>query len=314
MLSRRTFMNGALGAGAALASHGAQPLAAQTTATKPARRRVVVDSQVHLWKANTPDRPWVPGLPPQLPEPFTIEKLVPLMDENGVDRAIIVPPSWEGDRVDYALEAAQRYPNRFGVMGRIPLKKPQTAEELARWKAQPGMLGIRLTFLGGAAALLTDGTVDWLWPAAEKASVPIMFLTAGTLPLFGSIAERHPNLTLIIDHMGISSQVVKEQKIPEAVGQAAALAKHPNISVKLSAAPAYSSEPYPFRDMTGYIQRLFDAYGPQRCYWGTDVTNGFAKASYRQRLAHFTEELKFFSEDDKDWIMGRSILARLKWS
>ena len=115
-------MNGALGAGAALASHGAQPLAAQTIETKPARKRVVVDTQVHLWKANTPERPWVPGLPTQLPEPFTIEKPVPLLDENGVDRAIIVPPSWEGDRVDYALEAAQRYPNRFGVMGRIPLR------------------------------------------------------------------------------------------------------------------------------------------------------------------------------------------------
>ena len=236
------------------------------------------------------------------------------MDEVGVDRAIIVPPSWEGDRVDYALEAAARYPNRFGVMGRIPLNDPQSRERITTWKQQPGMLGLRLTFLGGSVASLTNGTADWLWPAAEKAGIPIMFLTAGSLPLFAPIAERHPQLQLIIDHLGISSQVVNEKKVPEAVAQAVALAKFQNVSVKLAAAPAYSSEPYPFRDMAEHIRRLFDVYGPRRSYWGSDLTNGFAKASYRERITHFTEELSFLSEEDKDWVMGRAILARLNWA
>jgi predicted TIM-barrel fold metal-dependent hydrolase len=311
MLSRRFFLNGALGAGGVLASAAASRVFAQTA--QPRQKRMIVDSQVHIWQANTPEHPWVAGAAAQMPEPFTIEKLVTAMDEAGVDRAVIVPPSWVGDRIDYALSAAKRYPQRLGVMGRLPLKTPQTADELARWKAQPGMLGIRLTFLGPAAGMLTDGTTDWLWPSAEKAGVPIMFLTAGTLPLFGQIAERHPGLTLIIDHMGISSQVVAQKKVAEAVDAAAALAKYPNVSVKLSAAPAYSSEPYPFKDMHDYIRRLFDAYGPQRSYWGSDVTQGFAKASYKERIAHFLQELKFLSEEDKDWIMGRAILARLNW-
>ena len=86
--------------------------------------RTIVDSQIHLWKAESPDWPWVPGRKPQLPEPFTIEKLVSLMDEAGVDRAVIVPPSWPGDRNDYGLEAAKRHPNRFAVMGRVAVQKP----------------------------------------------------------------------------------------------------------------------------------------------------------------------------------------------
>lgn len=309
MLSRRVFLGGAFGAGAVLAAD--HPVSAE--AARPQQKRMIVDAQVHIWQADAPDHPWVPGSKAQMPEPFTIEKLVAAMDEVGVNRAVIVPPSWVGDRIDYALEAAKRYPHRLGVMGRLPLKIRMTAEELAGWKAQPGVLGIRLTFLGPAAGMLTDGTADWLWPAAEKAGVPIMFLTAGTLPLFGTIAERHPKLTLIIDHMGISSQVVAQKKVPEAVDAAAALAKYPNVSIKLSAAPAYSSEPYPFNDMNGHIKRLFDAYGPQRSYWGSDVTQGFAKASYKERIAHFLQELKFLSEEDKDWVMGRAILARLNW-
>src|SRR3954447_24092183 len=120
-LSRRSFLNTTLGAGAALAMHGPRPAAAQATG------RMIVDAQVHLWKAESPDWQWVPGMKPQMPEPFTIEKLAPLMDEAGVDRAVIVPPSWPGDRNDYGLEAAKRYPGRFAVMGRIPLKDPKSA-------------------------------------------------------------------------------------------------------------------------------------------------------------------------------------------
>jgi predicted TIM-barrel fold metal-dependent hydrolase len=277
-------------------------------------KRIIVDAQVHLWKAESPDWPWVPGRKPQLPEPFTIEKLVPLMDEAGVDRAVIVPPSWPGDRNDYGLEAARRYPDRFAVMGRIPLQNPDSAKLLPRWKQQPGMLGLRVTFMRDQATLLTSGTADWLWPAAEKAGLPIMFLAPGNIPKFAPIAERHPGLTLIIDHMSLMQETAQEGKIPQAIDDVVALAKYPNVSVKVSSAPTYSFDPYPWRDMTEHIKRCFDAYGPQRCYWGTDLTNAFAKSTYRQRITHFIEELPFLSEEDKDWVMGRAILQRLGWS
>src|SRR3954468_17853044 len=99
-LSRRSFLKSSLGAGLAIATYGCQEMPMQ-----PARKRMIVDAQVHLWKASTPDRPWVPGAKPQLPEPFTIERLVPMMDEAGVDRVVIVPPVLEGDRLDYAQQA-----------------------------------------------------------------------------------------------------------------------------------------------------------------------------------------------------------------
>jgi predicted TIM-barrel fold metal-dependent hydrolase len=282
-------------------------------ATTPSRKRIIVDSQVHLWKAESPDWPWVPGRKPQLPEPFSIEKLVPLMDEAGVDRAVIVPPSWPGDRNDYGLEAARRYPDRFAVMGRITLQNPDSAKLLPTWKQQPGMLGLRATFMRDQAALLTSGAADWLWPAAETAGLPIMFLAPGNIPRFAPVAERHPGLTLIIDHMSLMQETAQEGKIPQAIDAVVALAKYPNVSVKLSSAPTYSFDPYPWRDMTEAIKRCFDAYGPQRCYWGTDLTNAYTKSTYRQRVTHFTEELPFLSEEDKDWVMGRAILQRLGW-
>lgn len=316
MLSRRGLLTSLTATGVALATERVVPTVADA-------RRLIVDSQIHLWPANTPERPWVPGTRPQLPEPFTIERVIPMLDEAGVDRVVIVPPTLEGERLDYAQEAVNRYPGRFAIMARIPLDKPDRAQRLASLRDQPGVLGVRLNFVGQQAAWLNDGTADWFWSAAEKASLPVMFLTSGQTSLFAGIAERHPQLTLILDHMGVgaglrphpdSSGVVRNNLVPEAIAQSAALAKYPNVSVKLSSVPLISTEPYPFRDTIPHIRRLFYAYGPQRCHWGTDVTNSLARATYRQRVTQFTEELTFLSEDDKDWIMGRSILARLKWA
>jgi len=216
-----------------------------------------------------------------------------MMDEAGVDRVVIVPP---------------------GLKPRTPRSK--SAALLPTWKQQPGMLGVRVTFnTPPTLAWLSDGTA--FWPAAEKAGLAVMFLAVGEVPRFARIAERHPQLSLIIDHMGLNSSSRTNritENIPAAIDQAIALAKYPNVSIKLSGALGNSLEPYPFRDMTVYLQRVFDAYGPQRCHWATDITNSFVTASYRQRITHFTEELSFLSESDKDWVMGRAILARLKWA
>ena len=311
MLTRRKFIDTTLVAGAALAA-GAQQVLPQ-----PAAKRTIVDAQVHLWKANTPDWPWDAGARPQLPEPFTIERVLPMMDEAGVDRVVIVPPGLN-DRNDYALEAAKRYPNRFAIMGRVPLHDPKSAALLPTWKQQPGMLGVRVTFnTPQTLATLSDGSIDWFWPAAEKAGLAVMFLAVGEVPRFARIAERHPQLTLIIDHMGLNSSSRPNrvtENVPAAIDQAITLAKYPNVSIKWSGAVGNSLEPYPFRDTAVHVKRLFDAYGPQRCHWGTDITNSFTKASYRQRVTHVTEELSFLSESDKDWVMGRAILARLKWA
>jgi predicted TIM-barrel fold metal-dependent hydrolase len=275
--------------------------------------RLVVDAHVHMWKASSADRPWMPGTKPQLPEPFTIERVVPMLDEAGVERVVIVPPSLEGERLDYAQEAVRRYPGRFAIMGRIALNDPTNARRLPTWREQLGVLGIRLNIAGEQAAWLSDGTADWFWPAAEAAGIPVTFLTTGHTHRFAAIAERHSELILIIDHMGVSSECVRSHGVPAAIDQSVALAKFPNVSVKLSAAPLMSAERYPFRDVDLHIRRLFDAYGPRRCYWGTDVTNSFAKATYRERVTHFTEALDFLSEEDKDWIMGRAIVERLGW-
>src|SRR5215204_5079185 len=113
MLSRRRVLSSLSATGVALATGRVMPVGADA-------RRLIVDSQIHLWPANTPERPWVLGASPQLSEPFTIERVIPMLDEAGIERVVIVPPTLEGERLDYAQEAVNRYPERFGIMARIP--------------------------------------------------------------------------------------------------------------------------------------------------------------------------------------------------
>jgi len=274
---------------------------------------LIVDSQVHIWGADTPDRPWPPGRAHQAQKPYPVTKdmLLQGMDEAGVSRVVIVPPSWEGDRNDLALEAARLHPDRFAVMGRLDPEAPASRGSIATWREQPGMLGLRFTlhrpFL---RPLLTEGRLDWLWPEAEKAGVPIMTMAQHSdLHLLDRVAERHPGLKLTIDHLGLTKG--KDEEAFGELDKLLALAQRANIAVKATCLPHYTTDAYPFRRLLPYIRRVYDAFGPKRMFWGSDLSR--LPCTYRQCVTLFTEELPWLTADDKEWIMGRGVCEWLGW-
>ena len=273
---------------------------------------VIIDSQVHVWAAETPGRPWYSATA-HLPSPFGFEDLRAEMDIAGVARAVLVPPGWEGGRPDLALQGAARYPGRFAVMGRVPLDDPDACASLARWKARPGMLGIRLAFQKEReSAWLRDGTADWFWPQAEKFAIPVMVFAPGQNAAIAEIARGHPGLRLIVDHMGLARET--DGAAAARIESLIPLADHANVHVKVSSVPLYSTEPYPYRNLHRALGRLIGAFGPRRAFWGTDLTRIWTLVeSYRQCVTLFTEELDFLTADDLDWVMGRGIAQCLDW-
>src|SRR5437016_5132945 len=169
---------------------------------------MIVDSQLHLWEPETPERPWDPTARARahLPEALTYQKALPLMDEAGIDRAIVVPPSWSADDNAHALEAASRHPDRFAVMGRIAVERQESRSLLKTWKSRKGMFGIRLAFNHERTPWIVDGTVDWFWPAAQAAGIPIMIFAPDSPEAIGKVARAFPDLRLIVDHMGLATR------------------------------------------------------------------------------------------------------------
>ena len=267
---------------------------------------LVVDSQIHLWANSVPTN----AIHRQIPT-YSVDDVLKDMDEGGVDAAVIHPPGWDPNADQLALDAARKHPNRLAILGKFPLDQPESRSLIDGWKQQPGMLGLRFALLQPhQQAWMTDGTMDWLWPAAERAGLPIALLGANLLPAMGEVAERQPGLKLIVDHLGRIGSKMDDaafEDLPELL----ALAKYPNVAVKASGAPSYSSAPYPFSNIHGYLHRIYDAFGPERMFWGTDITR--MPCSWLQCVTMFTEELPWLSESDKELVMGRALCSWLDW-
>ena len=174
------------------------------------------------------------------------------------------------------------------------------------------MLGLRFSF---HTELLRqpflDGRFDWAWDAAEQAGHSVMVLIHHAyMYRMGAIAERHPGLRLVIDHLGLVNGE-KDAHAFRDLDRLLALARHSNVAVKASALPGYSSEPYPWRGLHPYVRRVHDAFGSRRVFWGTDLSR--LPCSYRQAITMFTEEMPWLHGEDLQWIMGRGVCEWLGW-
>ncbi|MEQ1880817.1 MAG: amidohydrolase family protein [Burkholderiales bacterium] len=269
----------------------------------------IIDAQIHLWGSGLPS-----NLAHRQVTAFTTREAIGLMDEGGVDAAIIHPPGWDPGADEMALAAVRDYPGRFAIMGSLPLDRPESRSRIANWRNQPGMLGLRYLFLGEVAReRLRDGSLKWLWNEAERASVPIAVLATDSLREIGAIAEHHPGLRLTIDHLGGrgGNTTLKDAAAMTHIPELLALARHPNVAVKATGAPGYSSECYPFPAMHIYLRQIYDSFGPHRMFWGTDITKMLV--SWRKCITLFTEELPWLAEKDKPLVMGQAICQWWGW-
>jgi len=269
----------------------------------------IIDAQIHTWETGLPSNQshW------QVTH-FTPEEAIRLMDEGGVDGAVIHPPGWDPNSTALALAAVKRFPGRFAIMGAVPLDRPESRERIATWRQQPGMLGLRYGFLTDPAKQrLADGEYEWLFVEAEKADVPIATLATDSLEVLGRVAEWHPGLRLTIDHLGGrgGTSTLKDAAAMTHMPALLALAKHPNVAVKATGVPHYSSEAYPFPALHSYLRQVFDAFGPERMFWGTDISK--MKCSWRQCVTMFTDELPWLKGRDLELVMGEALCAWWGW-
>lgn len=276
---------------------------------------LIVDSQVHIWAAPTPARPW-PASDPNLPaahkpQPITADDLLRDMNAAGVDRAVLISPVFEGARNDVVVAAARAYPDRFTVMGRFDPDAPDAREVVAAWRDEPAIRGVRFTFhRPHQRPWLVEGQLDWLWEKAERDGLPAMLLVPHhDLQYVAKLAERHPALKIAIDHFGLTEG--RDETAFAAFDQLLALARYPNIAIKASCLPLYTRDRYPYRALHSYIRQVYEAFGAQRMFWGSDLSR--LPCSYREGVTMFTEEMAWLPSADLESIMGRALCAWLSW-
>jgi L-fuconolactonase len=275
---------------------------------------MIIDSQVHAYERNHPGRPWVGVLTG--PAEVTGDDMVAAMDAVEVDGAVLVSPfTMYGYDASYALEVYRQYPGRFGLVKPVDPSNPAVAETIADWATTPGTVGIRLFLNRGAAPDVADLGLNRALTAAAQHALPVNLMCTGRLELAVQFAERHPNTQLVIDHLGLPQP--HEPPAPEDpfadLPKLLALATYANVAVKISGACTLSHNPFPYPDIWDPLWRIFDAFGLNRCMWGTDWTRAVKVLTYQEGVDAFrvTDRL---SDSDRAALMGESLTRIHHWA
>ena len=276
-------------------------------------RTPVIDSQVHAYERNRPERPWSGFL--QGPDEVNGDDMVAAMDAVGVDGALLVSPfSMYRYDASYALEVYAKHPGRFGLIKPFDPQSEATADEMAEWTGTPGVVGARLMLVGQAFEAGDPGP-NRILAAGAHAGVPVNVMGSGELPLLRELARRHPDTQVVVDHVGLV-QPFEPPPPPEPFGDLAnvlSLAECDNVAIKISGACTLSHEPFPYPDIWEPLGKIFDSFGFDRCMWGTDWTRAVKLLSYEQGVEAFrvTDQL---SDAERSALMGGTLAKIYNWS
>jgi predicted TIM-barrel fold metal-dependent hydrolase len=280
----------------------------------------IIDSQIH--EPHT-ERAWEFGDDSKLA--VDVELAREAMDSVGVDHAVI-------NAGEAFIDAAvSRYPGRFAGCGSIGAKQPDIAAYVAGYRSRPGRLALRVGIRDWRAGTLTEeyrsGALEPLFAAAEKNQVPLFISGQGQPAGVGEIARKHPDLTLILDHIGLPQpppmRVADDpwEQLPEVN----ALAQYPNVAIKFCGAHTLSKQPYPHLDVWPYALQMVEAFTPDRLMWGSDFTRmrmgpGTIEPGPRETWATlysdsvgFVRDTDKLSASDKEKILGASLRRILRW-
>jgi predicted TIM-barrel fold metal-dependent hydrolase len=273
-----------------------------------------IDAQVHAYERNHPGRPWVGSL--QGPSEVTGDQMVAAMDAVGVDGAILISPfSLYRYDASYALEVYAAHPDRFGLVKPVDPTDPAVAETIADWAATDGTVGVRIMLNRDLPDDPDHPGINHVLATARRHSLPVNMLAWGRLDQARQLAARNPDTQVVIDHVGLQQPFLPPPPAePFAdLPNVLALAAQPNIAIKITGACTLSHQPFPYPDIWDPLGRIFDAFGLERCLWGTDWTRAVALLTYEQGVEAFrvTDRL---SDSDRAMLMGGALQRVYNWS
>ena len=272
---------------------------------------MLADAHLHVWrKTMTYPDPAATTISPLSDVP--IEVLSEYMTEHHVDRAVLVQPLYPGQDNSYVADCAAAQPDRFAAVCVVDPRAADAAEQLEYWVRERGCNGLRLRpRVTEEASIFGDPATYPLWERALALNVAVSLLASPeNLPTIASLAERFPDVAIVIDHRA-HPDVSAGVQAP-AFQALADLARHPRVFVKVSGYYYYSQQGYPYEDCWDFFRALYDRFGPTRLIWGSDFPHVLLKSGYRRCLMLQQRAYPFLSATDLELIMGGNA-AGLYW-
>ena len=267
----------------------------------------IIDAQVHAYEHDHPGRPWAAVL--HGPASVTGDAMVAAMDAVGVDAAILVSV-FTMYRFDssYAEQVYRAHPTRFRLIKPVDPTDPGVNETIDQWVKTPGTVAIRIMLNRGVSEDAADPGINRVLAAAARHNIPVNLLCWGRLDQVKQLAARNPDTQIVVDHLGLE-QPYEPPLLAQPFGEiekVLALAQHPNVVIKITGACTLSQKAYPYPDIWDPLARIFDAYGMERCLWGTDWTRAVQVLTYQQGVDAFkvTDRLTL---TEREALMGGNV-------
>jgi predicted TIM-barrel fold metal-dependent hydrolase len=216
----------------------------------------------------------------------------------------------------YALEVYKRHPGRFALVRPVDPADPGVADTIAEWKRTPGAVAVRMLLArSGLATDPADPGLNHVLATAARLSIPVNLHIAGRLDQGIALIRRNPDTQIIVDHLGLVQP--HDPPVPAEpwaeLPQVLELAKLDNVVMKITGACTLSKQPFPYPDIWEPVCQMIDAFGIERCLWGTDWTRAVNFLTYAQGVDAF-RVADCLSASDKAELMGGTLSRVYGWA
>jgi predicted TIM-barrel fold metal-dependent hydrolase len=273
-----------------------------------------IDAHSHIWTPDVAHYPLAEGFKVENmnPRSFTAEELLALCRPAGVGRVNLIQMSFYQFDNSYMLDMIKLYPDRFVGTAIVDPLGPDPGGAMRELLPK----GVRAFRIVPSYSKLPPER--WLEPAGYAAMFAAAAATGQALSCLidprafaevDRMCRRYPETTVIIDHLGrigMTGSIAAGD-----VDALCALAQHPRVFVKVGAFYALGRKTPPYLDLAPLIQRVVAAFGARRCMWESDCPFQVVSHKYTDSLALVRDRLDFLSQDDRQWLLGRTAFETL---
>ena len=300
-LSRRGLLRGA-----AVAA-GAMMLPSSAAAKDDESKSGYIDAHVHVWTLDTKKYPLAKGYKKSNMKPasFTPEELFSHCKPHGVTRIVLIQMSFYRYDNSYMLDMIRKHQGVFSGVAVIDDGDKPAAT--MRRLAEQGVRGFRIVqrkFSGDE--WLGSKAMAEMWKCGADEGLAMCHLCQpSAFPAIGRMCAKFPKTPVVIDHYGragIDGTIRRRD-----VDNLCALAKHKNVSVKVSAYYALGKKKAPYLDLAPMTRRLLDTFGPERLMWASDCPFQVVKGhEYGPSIDLVRKGFDFLSDDDREWLLRKT--------
>jgi L-fuconolactonase len=266
----------------------------------------VIDAHQHFWQRGKFKDAWLdePQHKP-ISGSYLPDHLAPLLQQCGIDGSVFVQTQHDVGENRWALDLAKKHSFVLGVVGWVDLASPACEEQLLEFKAEKKFVGIRHITQGEPDDnfIVRDDVVRGL-KVLEKHRVPFdLLFYVKHLKHAATLARQLPGLPMVIDHL--AKPRIKDRRTEGWIDDLKAAAKFPNVFCKLSGMVTEADwKGWTPKDLKPYVQAALEAFGPDRCMYGSDWPVCLLAAPYPSVVAALREALGPITEAERAKIFG----------